>query len=323
MTLARAQRGPLVGGTWLIGLGIVLLVQRAMDLDWTQAWPLFVILVGAASLITTVIDWRPGRSGLWSFTWPVVWLGVGVVLFLSTTGRLGTGPGELIAQWWPWLLVGLGVWFLIGAVVPGPRPQESLAIPLGGAPEARVAIKFDAGRLTVGPARPGNLVDGDFPGGVFHRELGPGSIELEQDTTYGVPWLSHDPTWTVGLTGQVPLDLRLEGGASQARLDLGDALLRRLEITTGASETTVMLPRAAGVTDVRAEAGAASHTFVVPTGVAARIRSKVALGSSQVDEARFPRMGDGFQSMDYATADNRVDLDIEGGVGSVRVRGEG
>jgi hypothetical protein len=46
------------------------------------------------------------------------------------------------------------------------------------------------------------------------------------------------------------------------------------------------------------------------------------LGSIQVDESRFPRMGDGYQSTDYATAENRVDLDIQGGVGSVHVRGE-
>ena len=84
----------------------------------------------------------------------------------------------------------------------------------------------------------------------------------------------------------------------------------------------MILPLAAGASDVRAEAGAASLTFIVPTGVAARIRSKMALGSNQVDEARFPRMGDGYQSTDYATAENRVDLDIQGGVGSVRVRSE-
>lgn len=323
MTLTGAQRGSLVGGTWLIGAGIVFLVQQAMDLAWTQAWPLWVILLGVASLITTIVDRRPGRSGPWAFTWPVVWIIVGVVLFLSTTGRLGTDLGALIAQWWPWLLVGLGAWFLIGALVPGRRPDESLAIPLGDAQEARIALRFGAGRLTVGAARPGNLVDGDFPGGVFHRQTGPGSIELEQDTTYGVPWLSGDSSWTVGVTAEVPFDLRLDGGASQARIDLRDTRLRRLEIKTGASETTVLLPRAAGVTDVRAQAGAASLTFVVPNGVAARMRSKVALGSSQVDQARFPRMGDGFQSTDYATAENRVDLDIEGGVGSIKVLGEG
>jgi hypothetical protein len=313
----------LIAGTWLIGLGVIFLVRQAMDLSWTEVWPLFVILVGVASLVSTVLDWRPGRPALWSFTWPIVWIAVGVLLLLSTTGQLGTGPGELIAQGWPWLLVALGVWFLVGAVAPGgSKPQEQLVIPLRAAGQASVRIKFSAGTLTTGVAALGALVDGEFRGGVVHRELGPGIVELEQDTSWGMPWLNHESSWTVGLSGEVPLDMRLEGGASRTRLDLSDTKLRRLELKSGASETTVTLPRAAGVTDVRAEAGAASLTFVVPTGVAARIRAKMGLGSSQVDEARFPRMGDSYQSPDYATAENRVDLDIQGGVGSVRVRGE-
>ncbi len=65
--------------------------------------------------------------------------------------------------------------------------------------------------------------------------------------------------------------------------------------------------------------GVASVTLEVPTGVAARIRSKMALGSSQVDETRFPRTFDGYISPDFEGAANRVDITIEGGVGSVRV----
>lgn len=318
------RRGPLIAGTWLIGLGVVFLVRQAMGLAWGDAWPLFVILVGVASFVSTVLDWRPGRSGLWSFTWPVVWIAVGVLLLLSTTGRLGTGPGELIEQGWPWLLVGLGVWFLIGAVFPGgSRPQEQLVVPLRAAGSASVRVKFGAGTLTVRPAALGALVDGEFPGGVAHRELGPGSVELDQDTTWGMPWLNQETAWTLGLTGEVPLDLKIETGASRARLDLRDLKLRRLELKTGASESTVILPQAAGATDVRAEAGAASLTFIIPNGVAARVKSKMALGSNQIDETRFPRMGDVYQSTDYASAENRLDLDIQGGVGSVRVRGEG
>ncbi len=119
------NRGALIGGTWLIGLGVVFLVRQAMDLSWNEAWPLFVILVGVASFVTTLIDRRAGSWTFWSLTWPILWIGVGVVLLLSTTGRLGTGPVELIAQGWPWLLVGLGVWFLIGAFVPrGRRPED-------------------------------------------------------------------------------------------------------------------------------------------------------------------------------------------------------
>jgi hypothetical protein len=92
------NRGALVGGTWLIGLGVVFLVRQAMDLAWTEAWPLFVILVGVATLVTSLFDRRPGRWSFWSLTWPLLWIGVGIVLFLSTTGQLATGPGELIAS---------------------------------------------------------------------------------------------------------------------------------------------------------------------------------------------------------------------------------
>ena len=75
------------------------------------------------------------------------------------------------------------------------------------------------------------------------------------------------------------------------------------------------------MTNVKAEAGAASVTFEVPAGVAVRIRNRMALGSSQIDESRFPRVGDIYQSLDYATAENRIDMDIQGGVGSVKVVG--
>ena len=318
----RANRGALVGGTWLIGLGAVFLIRQAMDLSWTEAWPLFVILVGVATFITTVIDRRGGWT-FWNLTWPIVWIAVGVVLFLSTTGQLATGPGELITQGWPWLLIGLGVWFLIGSVAPGGRaPREDLTIPLRDVPSATVRIRFGAGTLDGGLASPGQLVDGRFRGGVVHRELGSGIVELEQDTSYGMPWLQRESAWTVGLTGEVPLDLKLEAGASRTRLDLSGTRTRRLEIKTGASETTVTLPREAGMTDVKAEAGAASLTFIVPSGVAARIHGTVALGSIRVDEDRFPRFGSDYQSPDYGSATNRVDLDINGGVGSVRVRSE-
>jgi hypothetical protein len=47
------------------------------------------------------------------------------------------------------------------------------------------------------------------------------------------------------------------------------------------------------------------------------------VGSIRVDEDRFPRSGSDYQSPDFGSAPNRVDLEINGGVGSVRVRSEG
>lgn len=318
--MTSAQRGRITAGTWLVGLGVVFLIRQALGLDWSVAWPLFVILVGVASVVSTALNGVRGVSGLWSFTWPIVWIVVGIALLASTTGRLGQPPLDLIAEWWPILLVVLGVWFLIGAVLPfGGGPIERLAVPLGGAGEAAVRIKFGAGELTAGRSAPGNLVDGSFAGGVVRKDLGAGGIELSQDTTFGMPWLDRRSDWVIGLTGEVPLDLRLDTGAARATLDLTDLRVRSLDLQTGASETRIRLPRAAGATTVRAQTGAASLVIEVPDGVAVRIRSRMALGSSQIDERRFPRSEGGFASPDYATATNRADIDIQGGVGSVRV----
>ena len=316
-----SRRGMLIGGVWLLGLGIVFLVKEATDLDWNQAWPMFVILVGVATFVTTALTWRPSLAGIWAFTWPVAWIVVGSLLLASTTGSLGQGPAEFLDQWWPVIAIALGVWFLIGAVVPGSKPVERLSLPLGGVPAASIDLAFGGGTLDIAKAPAGMLVDGTFTGGVLQRSDGPGRIRLSQDTTYGVPWLDHEGSWSLGVTGEVPLDLRLQAGASRTTVDLSDTLLRRLDLQTGASETRVRLPRAAGATDVRASAGAASLTLEVPAGVAARIRSRMAIGSSQIDETRFPKTLDGHASPEYEGAANRVDIAIEGGVGSVRVVG--
>jgi hypothetical protein len=320
--MTGARRGSLIGATWLIGLGVVFLVQRAADLPWSQAWPLWVILVGVAMFVSTLINGRFAWSGIWAFTWPVAWIVVGVVLLLSTTGTIGTGPGQLIADYWPWLLIALGIWFVIGAVLPTGRGlTETLVLPLAGATEAGVKIQFGAGTLHAHPAAPGNLIDGDFRGGVMHRAIGPGRVELEQDTRYGLPWVERSSEWNVGLTAEVPLELKIDAGANKSVLDLRELRVSRLDLQTGASDVRVLLPRSAGMTAVKSSHGAASLTIEVPPGVAARIKTTMALGSTQVDETRFPRSAGGYESPDYATAVNRVDIDASGGVGSLKVIG--
>jgi hypothetical protein len=322
--MTSARRGSLIAAVWLIGLGLVFLVREAANLSWVEAWPMFVILAGIASFVSTAARGRFGIGGLWAFTGPVVWTAIGVILLLSTTGNLAEGPIEIIVAWWPWVAVALGAWFLVGAFIPhGPGVTEALALPLGAATEAAIRIRFGAGDLTMRAAAAGQLVDGEFRGGVTHRLRGPGNVELSQDTSHGLPWLDRRSSWTVGLTAEVPLDLRVDAGASRNVLDLGDLRVRSLELHTGASDTRILLPRAAGATSVRAETGAASLVLEVPDGVAARIRTRVVLGSVRVDESRFPPVAGGYESLDYASAANRVDIDVQGGVGSLQVKAVG
>jgi hypothetical protein len=69
------------------------------------------------------------------------------------------------------------------------------------------------------------------------------------------------------------------------------------------------------------ESGAASLDFSVPQGVAARIRFKQGASSSTIDQARFPLTDSGlYQSPDFDSATNKVEINLEGGANSVNVR---
>ena len=77
------------------------------------------------------------------------------------------------------------------------------------------------------------------------------------------------------------------------------------------------LPARAGFTRVVVSGGMTSLRLHVPEGVAARIRASCGLVSITVDRKRFPRTGGVYQSPDYETAQNRVDIRLDTGLGSV------
>jgi hypothetical protein len=321
-TRHAARSGGIVAATWIIGLGVVFLVQQVLDLSWGEAWPLFVILVGAGSLVGVLVGVQRHRSWFAALAWPVGLLVAGVLLLLSTTDNLGVGPAELIGRWWPVAVIAWGVWLLVAALLPARQlGSNSLELPMEGATSADVKVSFGGGSLTVGAGRAGLLLSGTFEGfPAKYRLRGPGSVHVEPEAGEAWPWANPTPSWSIGLPTDVPVDLQVDSGANRTLLDLGDVAVRSLRINTGASETIVRLPRAAAETRVRADSGAASITFEVPPGVAARVRGRMALGSTQVDEARFPRADGGWESPDYGSAANRVEIEIQGGVGSVRVR---
>ena len=50
--------GAVSAGAWLVALGLVFLVKDLGKLSWGEAWPLFIIAVGVASLISSLLGYR-------------------------------------------------------------------------------------------------------------------------------------------------------------------------------------------------------------------------------------------------------------------------
>ncbi len=260
--------------------------------------------------------------------WGLVFIVAGVIFLLNSLGILAINAWNII---WPLFIILLGLWILWGVISPaskGAMATKSATILLDSAKQARIRVHHGAGRLAVSSAALGDkLVDGTFGGGLDYSSRRNGDMldvlmQLAAGPLLG-PWNWTPGTtldWNFALNRDVPLSLEFEMGASDNRLDLTDLKVTDLYVKTGASRNEIVLPGNAGCTRVRIEGGAASVAVQVPAGVAARIQSRGGLAGIQVDETRFPRFGGGYQSADYGTAANQVDIDAEMGVGSLRVR---
>lgn len=264
------------------------------------------------------------RNG--SVFWAIVLIGVGSVLLLDNLGLFGALRYGIWSLIWPLFLILLGIWFISRVLLRPALPEpEHVAVPLDGASRASVELSHGAGRMSLSAgAGSAVLMEGDFGGGLrYHARRRGDLLDLEMKTRAEpvafLNWAPGSLDWDVRLNPGVPLNLECETGASESVLDLQDLKVTELKLETGASKVQVTLPATAGFTRVKVDAGAARVDLRVPGGVAARIRASAGLAAVTADETRFPGFDNRHQSPDYETAANKVDIDIETGVGSVSV----
>ena len=261
--------------------------------------------------------------------WAVLLVGLGLLFLANNLGFMNLNIWGLF---WPVFLILLGIWFLIGTT----RGRSELvmeegSIDLQGASRASVLIKHGAGKLEIkSGTEKGKLVAGSFANGLDARvkKTGESLDVVMQPETPPFPeiifpwnWMSGKGFhWDCGFTTEIPLDLVFEIGAVEAHLNLSELNIKDLKLKTGASSTVIKTPKAAGMTHLKIESGAASVEIEIPEGVAARVEASAGLASVVVDQNRFPKQNGYYQSPDYETATNKLDIRIETGLGSVDIR---
>lgn len=300
--MERRQRS-LVGPLILITIGILFLLANMGLLPYSfweigfRFWPLILILVGLDIII--------GRYSLvGSLVIVVLWIGLLGGAFWLTYAQ---GNGMLPAP--------AGV-------------SDQVSQPLGEVKSATVDMTIGAARTNVSAL---SVDSSDLLKGTFSHAQGARVVKtyntfgsearlaLKEE---GVNFVLGGPNvsnWDIGLYPQIPLALRINGGIGRATLDLSDLNITALSVDTGVGSIEVKTPKT-GVSTLRLNGGVGSAIVSIPPGVAARIRVSGGLGGLNVDTARFPKFGDTYQSADYAAAANKIDIEIDGGLGSISIR---
>jgi hypothetical protein len=294
------------------------------------------------------------------FAWPLMLIALGVIFLLNNLGYLDWNVWDLIWRLWPVLLIAIGLDILLGrrsalgsiialvliiAVVGGviwytvtqtpafsgqALTTDKVVQELSGATSANVSISFGAGRLRIGALKDsGNLIEGTVATGPgeqvlrdFGMDNGVARFSLRHQGVPTGPWFwggrSYNRTWSLDLSSSVPMTLRVSAGVGESEIDLSDLQVADLDVSSGVGQTRLQLP-AHGRVSGKISGGIGQMIVTLPSSMAARIHASAGLGGVSVS-SRFQREGRDYVVGNYATADDRVDLDISGGIGEITIR---
>jgi hypothetical protein len=212
---------------------------------------------------------------------------------------------------------------------------ENLAEPLSGAKSAKFDINPGDGNLTIDRLTGGEpllaggdlqyLEDQDQPARTMTSFLGETTLTLEAGAArqrwFRLPWAACNGAtdWNIHLNPTVPSDITTHSDGGNVKLDLSGMAVTRVSADTGGGNVDVVLPDNAADLSVTAQTGAGDVSVYIPNGVAARIHATTGLGEVIVDPQFSLTADDTYESSDFASAANRVELTLHSGAGSVSV----
>jgi len=235
---------------------------------------------------------------------------------------------------------------------------HTLSEPFCGETTAKVDIHTGSGNLTIDKLPNGEqlLASGTLqylekqglPTQSMSTSNGQATLTLRASGA-GQPWFRFPwaacngaTEWQIHLNPNVQSDITAYSGGGNVKLDLAGMSVTRVAADTGGGNMDVVLPdRAAdlnvtartgggnvtveigsgttGSSTVEATSGAGNVVVSLPGGLAARIHATSGMGKVIVDSQFSPIEKFTYQSPDYDTAANRVEITAKSGAGNVNV----
>ncbi|HOU13799.1 MAG TPA: DUF5668 domain-containing protein [Anaerolineae bacterium] len=302
-------------------------------------WPIVLIGVGVLLLLSNLSVFpESGWAVLWRF-WPVALVALGIDVLI---GRRSFG-GAIASGVLLLLLAGMviGVAFFaeqIPALVEITKPArlqfEHVEHPLANVKSAKVTIDWTSAPGYLSALEDSNnLIEGDvaYRGDlVFRVSNTNGRAEVLLDSYFQnasfvqLNFADSEATWDMKLSPAVPLELWLNVGSGNCIFDLSRLNLSALNLDGGSGSLDLTLPATSSFTG-KLDTGSGSVVITLPDGVGMRVTLDSGSGSFQPDE-RFTlvsgeRDDDGvWEIKNYASADYKIDLVIDQGSGSIRIR---
>jgi N-terminal domain of toast_rack, DUF2154/Domain of unknown function (DUF5668) len=304
---ARTERPPLAVPIILIVIGALFLYANyrpAFDpwLILKTYWPLILIFVGIGKMLDSMrARQHPGAPA---------------------TSSIGATVGVVAVV----CILGILLWHSRGFAKNGRdyslMHHQSRTVERQNAETVNTSVQASAGQLTIGGGS-NHLLDADFsysdsyapPQVDYHVDSGVGQLTISQDDRGSHFGVSHND-WSLRLSNDVPLELKVDMGAGQGHLRLRDMPLTRLKVDMGAGQVDVDLTgdRKKDL-DADIEGGVGQATIRLPTKVGVVVHASGGLGA--INAHGFKHDDDQYTNDAYGKAPATIHLKVEGGVGEI------
>ncbi|HEU5288648.1 MAG TPA: DUF5668 domain-containing protein [Candidatus Limnocylindria bacterium] len=269
------------------------------------AFPLVLISLGVAFLLVNMgylarISWAELAR-----LWPVLIILAGVDLLLRPRSFAAAAIAEIA------IVVATFAYLFTATTLAPASLAYTVNVPRAAATELSLTVNYGAGTLTLAGGGTDLVAVRSSEQDVKQTVDQTGSfagvtLSSREDGTF---W-GRDRNWDVRLPSDVQTGMTLNLGAGDFDVDLTNVRTSRATINAGASDLTVTLPKPSGNVPMTISGGASSLTLIVPAGVEYAVTTKGVMHSVQGVT----------QSAGYATAADRVTIEVSIAAGSVTIR---
>lgn len=200
---------------------------------------------------------------------------------------------------------------------------EDISIDRGKVEMARVELKVSAGELDLrGGAE--KLLEGNIrynapslkPAIRYDDTSFRGHLTIDQGAAkiHG----KMENVWNLKVNNEVPLDLIVNMGAGENRLNLGSLTLRRLEVHMGVGKMDLDLRgKPKKDYDVEVRGGVGEANIRIPSEVGVSIQARGGIG--EISNRGLKKDGSNYVNSLYGNSDVTVRIDIQGGIGQINL----
>ena len=310
------------------------MAQGGTPRNTSLVFPILLITFGALVLYS---NWRPSFDPwpiLWTY-WPLILIFIGVGKIWDSWQRrqnpaaaAGHSTGATVG-------VCLFVIVLVALVWSGRRfnrwrggtvyamQHQSRTIDRGEAKTVRATLDMGAGDINLSGGA-SHLLEADFdyrnasgaPRVDYSVSGTTGDLRISQDDNDSHIRTTSDNHWTLHLSNDVPLEIKVDMGAGHSNLRLRDLDVTRLNLDMGAGQVDVDLTgdRKADLT-ADLEGGVGEANIRLPKNIGVIVHASGGIGT--IDAHGLHHDGDEYTNDMYGKSPVTIHLKVEGGVGRI------